>query len=573
MVKMLRKGIVALGVVVAVMSGVSYAQTPAFPGAEGFGANTAHARGKQVFHVTRLDDEDKWQNVNYLKEGQFRWALARCTQEKGGYIVFDIAGTIHLKRSADVSSNIYIAGQSAPGGGIAIVGKPIIIGGATVQPAHDVVIRNIRHRGKLQKTGDGFRIMGAGTQNVILDHVSVSFFCDGAVDIVDGAKDITIQYSHMGDAVFSGSSNEQYHCEPNLLRNNVDNVTFHHCLYTHTHSRTPLVYSSCAQGCSVEFSNCIVYNYRKYPTQLFAMNGKSNIVGNYYLPGPFTHGDDKNSGQARGLIYGRGMGSTAHVAGNLAFGGTGHNDAGCPGSDQDTCRGAPSIVTGARPNHSIAETEVMGTLVRGPSANLQYTSERYPMPPITYTESAQNFRDTMKVFGALPRDNTDKRLHQEVVTRTGEWKLTAPDDQNTYEGTALADADRDGMPDAWEIANGGDLSTNGHELDPVYENIEVYLNERMAELLVVANQIPSPDPEEMEPPTPGPEPDPTPDPEPEPDIDPIPDPGPDPDPTPDPVPTPAERDIEILLILRLKNDISGAKIQSLLDAIEAINGN
>ncbi len=26
---------------------------PAFPGAEGFGADTPHARGRQVFHVTR----------------------------------------------------------------------------------------------------------------------------------------------------------------------------------------------------------------------------------------------------------------------------------------------------------------------------------------------------------------------------------------------------------------------------------------------------------------------------------------------------------------------------------------
>ena len=55
-----------------------------------------------------------------------------------------------------------------------------------------------------------------------------------------------------------------------------------------------------------------------------------------------------------------------------------------------------------------------------------------------------------------------------------------------YEGTALKDTDRDGMPDDWETAHGLDPASYGdatmYTLDKHYTNIEVYFNDLVKNL-------------------------------------------------------------------------------------------
>lgn len=482
---------VAVMILLGLAAGAGAAKpVPAFPGAEGFGTFTAHARGKPVFHVTRLDDTDAAQQVRHFKDapGQFRHALALAAEAGGGYIVFDVAGTIQLRRTAQIPSNCYVAGQTAPGGGVAIEGAAIVIGGRR-SPVRDVVVRHLRYRGNAPRGADAFNIIGEGTGNVVLDHVSVSFFRDGAVDIVAGAKDVTVQWSHLGDAYFSGTD-EAYHCEPHLLRDGVNRVSLHHNFYTHCHSRMPQAQDSCQKDdFRIEFSNNVVYDYRKYPTNFDVPNGKANVVGNYYVPGPYTHGD--GGGSMRGLVTGKNN-FTVHVRDNRAVGGVGHDDAGCPGSDQDTCRGNDQWVTGARPDDSKPETAIMGKAgAIGPTPGvLNYAEQPIEgIPPVTYLPAEENLDAVIATFGAWPRDNTDRRLADELLTRTGEWKLEIPDDQNVYARGARGDGDRDGMADKWESAHGGNLRPNGHDLHPVYENIEVYLQQLAEHLLKAAEPI------------------------------------------------------------------------------------
>ncbi|MBR9910198.1 MAG: hypothetical protein GYB33_07585 [Gammaproteobacteria bacterium] len=454
---------------------------PAFKGAEGFGSETSHARGRNVCRVTRLDDLDRDQPLKYLIPGQFRYCLAKAAAEGGAYILFDVSGIISLKRKALVPSNVYIAGQTSTGG-IGFSGSSI-----EIDSARDVVIRHVRHREAADK-GDAFNIKRSS--NVVLDHISVSFFRDGAVDIVDQSHDITVQWSHMGDAIKSGDDEEPYHGEQNLLRTGVDRISLHHNYYTHGHSRMPLVQYTCKPGMLIEFSNNLIYNFRKYPSRFDAPNGRGNAVGNYYIPGVNTHGDSPSG--LRPVMTGRNNFSL-FVQDNIVESGKGHDASAMPGRGQDIWRGPPASSTGSRTQDSDAEELIMGLGQGqlGPTEG-QFNQLRHrvaEIPEITLYPVRESAALVLQRFGALPRDRTDWRLVEELNQRTGEWKFVKPDDQNVYIGEPLQDSDQDGMSDAFEGQYGGDLQPHDHDLDPLYENIEVYLDSLAAQLLQQAKPV------------------------------------------------------------------------------------
>ena len=114
-----------------------YAQTLAFPTAEGYGKYASGGRGGAVVEVTNLED-----NPDSPVAGSLRWALQ---QYKGQplTVVFRVSGTIDLN-GHDLRSkrdNITIAGQTAPGDGICIKGGCVNLGGS-----RNLIIRHIRSR-------------------------------------------------------------------------------------------------------------------------------------------------------------------------------------------------------------------------------------------------------------------------------------------------------------------------------------------------------------------------------------------------------------------------------------------
>jgi len=468
------------------LSNTNIFSVPSFEGAEGFGADNPGARGKNVYIVTRLDDEDKALNSTYLMEGQFRWALAMAKENGGGYITFATSGTIVLARGAQVYSNTHIAGQTSPGG-IAIDGTNAI-GGYTFRieiGAKDVVVRHLRLRGSAYKA-DGMQHSG---ENFVIDHCSISWFCDGAIDMV-GAKNATVSWTHMGDA--AACHDEGYHGLANMHRVNTPNHTMHHNLYSHSAERNPwITEQGQLPGNVYDFRNNVIYNYRKYDTRFHSPESKVNVMGNYFKPGPNSHGDE--DGKKRAIVTG-GFGASLYLHNNIHVVGHGHVGECCKSGDRycaDPLCPATSDIAALRPDNTYDEWSLAGisgfdnfgpfpgTLV----GSVNKLDEPVQTPKVTTHSATQAYDVVLKNFGAFPRDNTDARLETEVRGGTAQWKTDRSPDNNTYSGTVLTDADKDGMPDSWEQGKGSDLMPNGHDLDADYDNIEVYLNERHLDLV------------------------------------------------------------------------------------------
>jgi hypothetical protein len=102
-------------------SSVAQAAQLAFPGAEGFGRYAVGGRQGEVYKVTNLKYADDSFPV-YMKclmksnsdsgTGSLRDAVSKPNR----IVVFDVGGVIKISERIVVSKNIYIAGQTAPGG-------------------------------------------------------------------------------------------------------------------------------------------------------------------------------------------------------------------------------------------------------------------------------------------------------------------------------------------------------------------------------------------------------------------------------------------------------------------------
>lgn len=416
----------------------------AFPGAEGFGAQSVGGRGGRVIEVTNLLDEGP---------GSLRAAVEA---EGPRIVVFRVGGWIEL-RSELVLTNpfITIAGQTAPGDGIAIKTHPsnprsalTIKGGA-----HDVILQHLRirpapplHRERPDDDShvqDALQILDAS--RVIVDHCSFSWATDEVVSTFSSAKDVTIQWCIIAEGLRNKTRGGVDGKGLLLGGPNAHRITAHHNLMVHNLGRSPMVK---AKGL-IE----VVNNVAHVPS-FVAMSisdeyapAAANFVGNYVT-----------APNADGIVHGCAFLPTNNGFSIYAQGNIGPHLKNADGKQAQWFRN-----------------------MRGDFL----TDKRHAAPTVTQHSAEDAVRLVLEHAGAThpKRDAVDARIVQDV--QTGHTRIVDTPEQvggwpELKSAAPPADSDHDGMPDDWESQNGldahdkadGSTDTDGDG----YSNLEEFLN-------------------------------------------------------------------------------------------------
>lgn len=482
----------------------------AFPSAEGFGSKAIGGRRGQVVYVTSLADYDPDAGEPPIR-GTLRWALEQMQGPR--IVVFGVGGTIWLKKNLWLSgasgSYVTIAGQTAPGDGIQLAGFWLAI----AYGAHDVIVRHLRIRAGvspfdpwmtrdaqdnpvwppyLKWEPDSMVIYGAGgalTYNVIIDHCSIEWAVDENGNPWDNTAQITFQYCIFGAGSTFGHGSKIG--EPGVTypynhscgfvtggeysTNRDDYLTVHHCLFIGNNQRNPLLAHN---GGLVDLVNNVIYNWGDLGTQVMRgvdSQGRSlqytprvNIVGNWYQAGPNSNCCE--SGRPRRAVW---------VAQDV-------DDHSLYVEDNWLVKGTQVISSG---------WDLTWTWDEPASANIsKQRSSRWPVPAdfAVTAEPASGLVDSLRgrVGANLPRlDPVDRQLIADLMNGTGGIGFGSWDNYQTHPslagGPAPPDADGDGMPDEWELAQGLDPDDPADgSLDPDgdgYTNVEEYLNDLAGE--------------------------------------------------------------------------------------------
>ena len=507
-----------LAILVALLSTTTvFSQTnaPAFPGAEGHGRYVTGGRGGKIVHVTNLNDSGT---------GSFRSAVSGSDKK---IVVFDVGGIIALNSDLNIGANTTILGQTAPYPGITLRYY-------TVLPNKDnIVIRFIRsRRGQEKDVNDGAdAIWTRNHTGQIIDHCSFSWSIDEVASFYDN-NNFTMQWCTLGESLNNAGHGKGAHGYGGIWGGKL--ASFHHNLIAHVNNRSPRfngarydwtgytsnkLYSqynwqNAVQAEYVDFRNCVVYNCGN-GCYGGPGGGYINMVNNYYKTGPAATTDRVttvsigNSTSAdkypiywdmtsRYFIKGNQMNSNANYDWtNVSF------DSGI-----FTINGEKYCLD---KNHYYGEGVTYVKNSNGDDCvKIKLDEPTYTGEVTTHT-AATAFNKVLSYAGAsLDRDEVDERYMTEARNGTATYsgsktgkkgRIDLVADVNGYTEANFPtgsrpegfDTDNDGIPDAWETANGLNPNNasdgNTYTLDPkgFYTNIEVYANSLVQDIMLDGN--------------------------------------------------------------------------------------
>ena len=499
----------------AVLSIAAFAQAPAFPGAEGHGRYVTGGRGGKIVHVTNLNDSGT---------GSLRAAVNGSDKK---IVVFDVGGVIALKSDLKIGANTTIAGQTAPAPGITVRYY-------TIRPdASNIIVRFIRfRRGQEKDVNDGADAIWTRHQTgQIYDHCSFSWSIDEIASFYDN-NNFTMQWCTLAESLNNAGHGKGAHGYGGIWGGKL--ASFHHNLIAHVNNRSPRFngarydwtgytsnklysqykWANAVQSENVDFRNCVIYNCGN-GCYGGPGGGRINIVNNYYKTGPAASTDRVtnisigNSTSSSDNSKYWNMTSLYYIKGN--------QDNSNASRDWTGINYDSGVFTINGEKYTLDTNHYYGddvTYTKN-SAGQDCVRIRLENPTeageVTTHSALKAYEKVLSFAGAsLNRDDVDTRYAKEtregtatysgsVTKKKGRIDLVSDvqgyTEANFGTGSRPAgyDTDNDGIPDEWEKANG--LNPNNASdallftLDKKnwYNNIEVYLNSLVQDIMLQGN--------------------------------------------------------------------------------------
>ncbi len=524
----------------ALMSAAALAQAPAFPGAEGHGRYVTGGRDGKVVHVTNLNDKGT---------GSFRAAV---TGNSKKIIVFDVAGVIPLASDLTIGANTTILGQTAPSPGITLRYYTV-----RPEDNCIIRFLRIRRGQEKDINDGADATWQRNKTGIIFDHCSFSWSIDEVASFYDNnnftmqwctvAESLTnpghSKGAHGYGGIWGGKLASFHHNFIGHLMNRgprFNGSRYGWTGYTSNKNYSTYQWKNTVQAENVDFRNCVMYNAQG-TCYGGPGGGQINIVNNYYKAGPSQSLTSKTlNGIKVSVSTGKERGSQERIT-LVTLSNKSNSDEDHPELYDMTSRYFINGNTTEATKDSVTKNQdwkgisydkgipsqngeyyspdaknfygdnVIHVTISGKSCVKIKMDAPAPTGEVTTHSAAESFSKVLSYSGAsLYRDEIDARYMEEAKTGTAKYKgsitkspgiIDKVSDVNGYTeanfGTASRpadfDTDKDGIPDAWEIANGldpndaADALTYSLDSKGYYTNLEVYANSLVEDIMKQGN--------------------------------------------------------------------------------------